>query len=180
MFCPACGRESSKSAAFCQSCGQSLQWTPSTRPASAHFAGFWKRFVAYLLDFVIVLFLGMAIGAVAGFFIGIIGGLIGREQKVIQFTAGVVGFFLGSLSSWLYHALMESSGKQATLGKMTLNIQVTDYTGERISFARATGRYFAKFISAILLCVGFMMAGWTEKKQALHDIMAGTLVVKKQ
>jgi uncharacterized RDD family membrane protein YckC len=75
---------------------------------------------------------------------------------------------------------MESSPQQATLGKMALGLKVTDLQGERLSFARATGRYFGKIVSSLILFVGFMMAGWTEKKQALHDIMAGTLVVKKQ
>ncbi len=75
---------------------------------------------------------------------------------------------------------MESSPQQATLGKMALGLKVTDLRGEPISFGKATGRYFGKFVSELILYVGFMMAGWTEKKQALHDIMAGTLVVKKQ
>jgi uncharacterized RDD family membrane protein YckC len=75
---------------------------------------------------------------------------------------------------------MESSPQQATLGKMALGLKVTDLQGERLSFARATGRYFGKIVSSLILFVGFMMAGWTEKKQALHDIMAGTLVVKKR
>jgi uncharacterized RDD family membrane protein YckC len=75
---------------------------------------------------------------------------------------------------------MESAPQQATLGKMALGLKVTDLQGEPISFARATGRYFGKIVSSLIFFVGFMMTGWTEKKQALHDIMAGTLVVKKQ
>ena len=79
---------------------------------------------------------------------------------------------------WLYFALLESSAKQGTLGKMALGIRVTDLDGNRISFGRATGRYFAKFISAIILYIGFIMAAFTAKKQALHDIIASTLVIK--
>jgi uncharacterized RDD family membrane protein YckC len=74
---------------------------------------------------------------------------------------------------------MESSSWQATLGKKAVGIVVTDLDGNRISFARAFGRYFAKLISLITLCIGYMMAGFTEKKQCLHDMICGTLVVKR-
>ena len=74
---------------------------------------------------------------------------------------------------------MESSKFQGTIGKLALGIIVTDMEGNKISFGRATGRYFGKFVSAIILYVGFMMAGFTEKKQGLHDILASTLVWKK-
>ena len=74
---------------------------------------------------------------------------------------------------------MESSPKQATLGKMALSIVVTDLEGKRISFGKATGRYWGKIISGLILCIGYFMAGFTEKKQAFHDMMAGCLVVAK-
>jgi uncharacterized RDD family membrane protein YckC len=86
------------------------------------------------------------------------------------------GFFLGVGASWIYEAAMESSSKQATLGKMVFGMRVTDLAGNRISFARATGRHFAKYISAMILLVGYIMAGFTQNKQALHDMIAGTLV----
>ena len=88
-------------------------------------------------------------------------------------------FFLLSAAQWLYFALMESSSKQATLGKMALGIIVTDLNGNRLSFGRATGRYFGKIISGAILMIGYIMAGFTEKKQALHDIIAGCLVVNR-
>jgi uncharacterized RDD family membrane protein YckC len=79
----------------------------------------------------------------------------------------------------LYYALLESSTWQGTLGKRALGLEVTDLEGRRISFGRATGRFFAKIISALILWIGFIMAGFTEKKQALHDMIAGTLVIRK-
>jgi uncharacterized RDD family membrane protein YckC len=82
--------------------------------------------------------------------------------------------------SWLYFALMESSAKGGTLGKMAIGIMVTDMTGNRISFGRATGRYFAKILSQMILMIGFLMAGFTQQKQALHDILAGCLVVRSR
>jgi len=83
-----------------------------------------------------------------------------------------------AILSWLYFALLESSEWQGTVGKKLLKIKVTDLYGGRLSFARATGRYFGKFISTVIFYIGFIMAAFTEKKQALHDIMANTLVVK--
>lgn len=78
---------------------------------------------------------------------------------------------------WIYFAVLESSSWQATLGKRALGIIVTDERGERLTFGRATGRYWAKWLSYLTFLVGFAMAGFTRKKQALHDVLANTLVV---
>ena len=88
-------------------------------------------------------------------------------------------FLIRTVLNWLYYALLESSAWQATLGKKALGLEVTDMQGLRIRFGRATGRFFAKIISSIILFMGFIMAGFTEKKQALHDMIAGTLVIRK-
>ena len=82
-------------------------------------------------------------------------------------------------AGWLYFALMESSSKQATLGKMMIGVIVTDTDGNRISFGRASGRFFGKIVSWITLLIGYRMAAFTKRKQALHDIMAGCLVIRK-
>jgi uncharacterized RDD family membrane protein YckC len=74
---------------------------------------------------------------------------------------------------------MESSKHQGTVGKLILKIKVTDTSGNRISFARATGRYFGKILSGMILLIGYIMAGFTERKQALHDILAGCYVIKE-
>ena len=105
-------------------------------------------------------------------------------DQIIRFVSHMifVGVWVGLLKTvirWLYYSLFESSQLQATPGKMALGVVVTDMDGARISFARATGRHFGKIISAMILGIGYMMAGWTEKKQALHDMMANCLVVKK-
>lgn len=158
------------------------------------YAGFWWRFLAYIIDSII---LGIA-GSILNFILGAAGV---RQMEVdpremervmsggewsfpdiygITWTDFTITQGVGLLLGWLYFSLMESSERQATLGKMALGITVTDMEGRRISFARATGRYFAKFISALTLLIGYIMAGFTEKKQALHDIIAGTLVLKRQ
>jgi uncharacterized RDD family membrane protein YckC/Tfp pilus assembly major pilin PilA len=116
-------------------------------------AGFWRRCAAFILDSLILLPLALLI------FIPIIGPIF---------------FHVGR---WLYFALMESSASQATLGKRAMGIKAVDKHGGRLSFGRATGRYFGGFVSYIIFYVGYMMAGWTERKQALHDMMAETFVV---
>jgi uncharacterized RDD family membrane protein YckC len=104
------------------------------------------------------------------------------ENPTPEEIATLAAFGLGSAIvficlNWLYEALLTSSAWQATLGKKILNLRVTDEAGNRISFARASGRYFAKFLSTFLM-IGFIMAAFTDRKRALHDILAGTLVRK--
>jgi len=115
--------------------------------------------------------------------IGIIGATSSSGDSLGQLLSilmGPVAIITGIVVSWLYVAGMEASSKQATLGKMALGIIVTDLDGQPISFGRATGRYFAKIISGLTLCVGYIMAGFTEKKQALHDMIASCLVVQRK
>jgi uncharacterized RDD family membrane protein YckC len=81
---------------------------------------------------------------------------------------------------WIYNAAMESSQHQGTLGKMALGLIVTDSQGRPIGFGHATGRYFAKIITGLIpLGIGYAMAGFTDKKQALHDMIAGCLVLRR-
>ena len=135
-----------------------------------NYAGFWTRFLALIIDSVIV----QICAGLVGFMAGAIYGAGGGSAE----GAGVLGFFIGLLGGWFYYALMESSSKQATLGKMAMEIYVTDLDGKRITFAKATGRYFAKILSGLFLLVGYIMAAFTDRKQALHDKLAGTLVLK--
>ncbi len=100
---------------------------------------------------------------------------------------GAVAIFLSLLGwvfiiglYWFYFASMESGERQATYGKAIMGLAVVDESGTQISFARATGRHFAKLVSAMTLSVGFLMAIFTPKKQALHDYIAQTLVVKSR
>lgn len=137
--------------------------------ATVTYAGFWKRFVASLIDSIL---LGM-VGGFIGIFVGLAYGLTVGTDAGVEW----VGNFISVVLGWLYFCLMESSAKQASLGKMALSIKVTDLQGQRLTFARATGRHFGKIVSAITLFIGYIMAGFTAKKQALHDMMAGCLVV---
>ncbi|MCY7675204.1 RDD family protein [Bacillus safensis] len=96
---------------------------------------------------------------------------------LIFFYIGAI--LMGTVVTWLYYAIMESSKLQGTLGKMALGIKVTKVTGEKVTFGRATGRFFAKGFLSPILYIGYIIAFFTEKKQALHDLIASTIVVKK-
>jgi uncharacterized RDD family membrane protein YckC len=144
------------------------------------YAGFWLRFVAWLLDAIL---LGL-VNFVLGVFIGIggsplFGGHHNNGAPFTQIGMALSGNVVSILTGWLYFSLMETSLFQATLGKMALSLVVTDLSGQPITFGRATGRYFGKIISGFTILIGYMMAGWTQQKQALHDIMAGCLVLRK-
>lgn len=154
---------------------------------TASYAGFWKRFAAYLIDQILLGVVGLTLALP---FLGLLGiGVAGSASRFDEERSGplivaLIGAYLFliiavMLLNWLYYSLMECSRLQATLGKMALGIKVTDMDGNRVSFGRATGRYFGKIISGLILCIGYMMAGFTQQKQALHDIMAGCLVVNK-
>ena len=133
------------------------------------YAGFWRRVAASLID---GLLLSVVTVPISLAFDG--------ENGAVNMTASTTASTLSTVISWLYSALMESSSKQATVGKMALGIIVTDLDGGRIGFGRATGRYFAKILSALILGIGFLMVAFTERKQGLHDMIAGTLVIRGQ
>jgi uncharacterized RDD family membrane protein YckC len=160
------------------------------------YAGFWKRFLAFIID-------GLVLGVLEGilfipflvilfvplmemFGVNITGADVtfDNEESGAMIFAMIGAFFLLGIAAigigWLYSALMESSAGGATLGKMTVGIRVTDLNGNRISFGRASGRYFAKMISRLILYIGFIMAAFTRQKQALHDIIAGCLVIERK
>lgn len=126
------------------------------------YVGFWARFAAIIIDLLILLIPKMIISFL----------LTGNFLNNNGFS-NIINLIL----DWLYFALLESGSSQATLGKRLLDIKVTDIDGNRLSFGRATGRYFAKIISAIILFIGFFMAGFDERKQGLHDKIANTLAV---
>lgn len=151
-----------------------------TEDSNPKYAGFWIRFVAYLLDSII---LGVIIGPIFFLFFAPAAGFASfadDPEAIMVFAAGMSGFVLIELVVYLiYFAGMESSKYQATLGKMAIGVIVTDENGDRVSFARATGRLFSKILSAIILYIGFIMAGFDSRKQALHDKIANTFVVYK-
>jgi len=218
VYCSKCGGQVSEGTAFCPVCGQPTLSVVSQIPASSamnqsafssptypvtpqtmapaysgarvEYAGFWLRFVAYIIDGIIMGAAFMAVvipfAVMTGFAAALSGIHPGQDPKEIGALLGPTFFLsilaigaIGFLGGWLYHAKMESSAWQATLGKKALNLRVTDMNGARVTFNRATGRHFAKLITGLIpFGVGFMLAGLTEKRQALHDMLAGCLVLR--
>jgi|ETNmetMinimDraft_16_1059900.scaffolds.fasta_scaffold17131_3 uncharacterized RDD family membrane protein YckC len=144
-----------------------------------NYAGFWRRAGASFIDAILLMILGKILEVVL---IGNIDDYFIEDPEFIMWGSLLWSFSVYFLSTtilgWLYFALMESSDKQGTLGKMAFNIKVTDLNGNKISFGRATGRTFGKYLSSIILGVGYLMAAWTKRKQALNDMMADCLVIK--
>lgn len=195
MYCQKCGAQNDDQAAFCDKCGTALQKplsgtasAASVYPATAQYAGFWRRFAAALIDGLIMSAVQWVLQLVLT---GV--GVINIDEFMKDFEANpdtvdwgpllAMFWILGAVMfvvQILYFAIMESSKYQATLGKMVLGIVVTDTDGKRISFGRAIGRNLGKIVSQIILFIGYLMVAFTEKKQGLHDIMAKCLVVVKK
>ncbi len=205
MTCTSCGHENAAGSVFCMRCGAPVQQSIGGAPAEstpvygippeaatgygsspfvASYAGFWMRFFAALLDAIIVFVITLVIFIPLGIILGIVGAagaMSGGETDIAQMVEGplmALNYVVSIALQWLYEAGLTASAKQATLGKLALGIKVTDLDGKRISFGRASGRHFAKYLSTIILLIGYLMQPFTQKKQALHDILAGTLVVK--
>jgi uncharacterized RDD family membrane protein YckC len=142
-------------------------------PSPLMYASGWRRCGAYVIDAVIFLVISFVSGAVLGFTFALASPA--TDERTVELVAQLAGIAVG----WLYFAALESSSRQATAGKQALGIVVTDEHGRRITFARATGRYFAKILSAITFGIGYLMIVFTGKKQGLHDKVARTLVVDR-
>jgi uncharacterized RDD family membrane protein YckC len=155
---------------------------PSHQYASERrYAGFWLRFLAYLIDSVIILIPMSAIYGVLYYFASrsslIDEGSMHGARSATSIGTIVLLAVVPALLALLYLAVMESSECQATFGKLALGLKVTDLQGNRISFCRAIGRELGKIVSSQTFCIGFIVAGFSDRKQALHDILARTLVL---
>jgi uncharacterized RDD family membrane protein YckC/Tfp pilus assembly major pilin PilA len=174
MFCAKCGNSVLEGSRFCVNCGTAVGASPGNPPVSvpmanegARYAGFWRRVAASMIDTVVLV--GVLMAAVLAL----------SAAGVAEDTVATVYVLLSWVGGWLYYALMHSSSQQATIGKRAIGIKVTTLDGDRIGFGRATGRHFATLLSSLTIGIGFMMAGFTQRRQALHDIVAGTLVVSR-
>ncbi len=156
-------------------------------PSHLVYAGFWLRVAAYFVDYLILEIPLVILAMIAGLIYGISAARSHAHVGFINPDGGInASFVIFELSimsvsmviHWLYFALQECSSVQATLGKRVIGLKVTNLEGRRIGFGQASGRFFGKIISGMTLLIGYMMAGFTERKQALHDILAGTLVVR--
>lgn len=135
------------------------------------YAGFWRRLGAFALDLGVAatVFLGVSVllAILLGPWVGVPGGAVLVAAAVLLWQA----------VSWLYWAVMESSPRQGTVGKVLLNMAVTGIDGQRLSFRQATVRHFAKVVSTLAALLGFAMIATTARKQGLHDFLGRSVVV---
>lgn len=142
------------------------------------YAAFWRRVAAAVVDGAVLGVLSFVLGVVAGLLAFALSG-DGALDGMNRFLDGPGGTLIGLVVAWLYFAPLESSRLEASLGKRLLGLRVTDLEGRRLSFLRATGRHFGKLLSVATLFVGFLLAAFTARKQALHDLVAGCLVLRR-
>lgn len=144
-------------------------------PPRGH-AGFWRRAAAFAIDGLVLGFFWILVVGLVGV-LAVLGSSRGGPPPISDTVISGVIQLLGGIIQWLYFALFEASESQATPGKRIIGIRVTDMEGNRIGFWRATVRNLGRIVSTLILLIGYFMAGFTEKNQALHDIMAGCLVI---
>lgn len=186
MPCPTCHNELLSDAVYCSRCGTSIQ----RRRPQMRYAGFWRRVVATVIDMCLLAPLVLGVSAIIlpkptpeedlAVRQLTIGRLTGAERQEVQhrFTARAIYFWeLAFFVAAPYFVLLESSTLRGTVGKHMLGLRVTDLNGRRIRPSRAIKRYLGRLVSAMPAWYGFAMAGLTSRKQALHDFLAGTLVV---
>ena len=202
-FCQFCGQPMTAASRFCSQCGQSQPSASGAvagaavapayaapvanvaAPGTSVYGGFWVRFLAVIIDSLVVgvvtgpitLILQVAMGLGSGITRNAPGEI--RPEQVAMFAGMFALIITISIAAHaLYEALLTASSKQATVGKMVFRLKVTDMDGRRISMGRAFGRHFAKYISGMTLMIGYLIQPFTARRQALHDIICSTLVVK--
>ena len=203
LFCQKCGDEVASAYRYCPACG-SQNFTSNRATAGRHaaapspaltlaappalsspvaeasprplmrvhargpFAGFWRRLLAYFIDAFLLLLLFLLIAFVVDWV----------APNAEELSLGLSFIFFGLLISWIYFANGESGRHQGTFGKRMLGLRVADDYGQPVGFAQASGRFFGKFLSTLPFCVGFLMIALTERKQGIHDKLAGTCVLR--
>jgi uncharacterized RDD family membrane protein YckC len=198
MFCPKCGKETDASGKFCQWCGadiESVQSKPVAIPEEDEgpevgvYAGLGRRLIAFIIDIILILVFDLVAAGTLGLFRGFqnlvyyMQGVSPADLTNEGTTAALFGSILAAYGltlivvPWLYYAGFESSRSQATPGKVLMNLVVTDMHGNKPTFARTSLRFFWKYISALIVFIGFIMIGFTQKHQGLHDRLSGCLVL---
>ena len=195
--CPHCGRPEDPAYEFCPGCGATQPRAeysapdppppdPERTPRTAYgavgpaveYAGFGWRLLAVSLDLVITTIAASVVGIVGAALGEGVAGAAGARGIAFMQVMDLLAVVASIAIAWLYEALLVSSSWQATLGKRAVGIVVTDLWGGRISFARATGRWLGKYVSGFILGIGYLIQPFTERRQALHDTMAGCLVLR--
>ena len=184
MFCPRCGTRVADDAASCSLCGNVFRpgeegqgsgpglrsVAPIVEPVTH--AGFWRRFFGFAIDVIVTYFPIATVRVLLGLPAS---GTFDPLQPAAWWAAlGEVGI------DWLYAALLISSPWRATLGQAVMDLHVTDLNGDRISFLRASVRYVAQLLNLFTLGIGLLMQVFSPRRQALHDLVSGTVVVRSR
>ncbi len=193
QVCSNCGNPLLPDGKFCLFCGDVLAEAPG-KPAlvtrasrrnaadetvpAPEYAGFWLRVWAGAIDISLEALAALVLTVVVGIAIKIYVSRSGLSPITGSYLTGIAFIFLLAVGAWLYCAFMESSKWRATIGKRILGLQVVTSSGGKLSFGQASVRHFMKFLSLFTAGVGFMMAGWTKRCQALHDMPSDSVVIK--
>lgn len=154
---------------------------PGGAIAPGPYGGFWIRFVAYMIDGFVLSLAAVVLVAVFAVFAVLTGLEFDSEDPSPAIIIATILLILALIViNWLYEALMTSSPRGATLGKMAIGVRIVRADGAQLSFGRATARHFLKVMITPLVpfAIGYLMAGFTARKRALHDVLADTLVLK--
>jgi uncharacterized RDD family membrane protein YckC len=194
QVCSSCGNPVLPDGQFCLFCGDVLQNHPSSvrapaahspksqvtaaAPRSLEYAGFWLRVWAGAIDVLLEAFAALLVTAIVDIAMKIFSPQFGLSPITARYFTGIVFIFVLTIGGWLYCACSESSAWRATVGKRIVGLQVVTSSGGQLSFGQASVRHFMKFLSLFTATVGFMMAGWTKRRQALHDLPQDCLVVR--
>ena len=198
--CASCGSRALPDGEFCLFCGDVL--TESGRllrvPASTglgfrtasgnipfivhtvdrEYAGFWRRVWAGLIDVSLEIVVALLLSLLIDTAFSLVGRVFGIEHESAAYVTGFTFVILLAVGGWLYAALSESSRYRATLGKRIMGLQVVNAAGGKLTFGQASARHVMKFLSLFSLGIGFLMAGWTKRHQALHDMPTDCLVIR--
>lgn len=195
QVCPSCGSKVLPDGEFCLFCGDLLAKStapnaalPALRRLSmarvtsaddpAEYAGFWLRVWAGAIDVVLEVTVALLLSLGVDYTIRWLGARLGITPERSGFISGFVFIGLLTVGAWLYCAFSESGPHRATIGKRMMGLQVVSCDGDRLNFGQASVRHIMKFFSLFTLLIGFMMAGWTKRRQALHDMPCDCRVIR--
>jgi len=194
QVCSNCGNPLLPDGKFCLFCGDVLDEASQAKhpfdsqsaqvlaivpsPPPMEYAGFWRRVWAGTLDIAIEAVAALLITAIVDLVFKIASPEFGLSPITARYFTGIVFIFVLTIGGWLYSAFCESGPWRATIGKRTIGLEVVTSAGDKLTFGQATVRHFMKFLSLFTASIGFMMAGWTKRRQALHDIPSDCVVVR--
>lgn len=194
QVCSSCGNPLLPDGQFCLFCGDVLQDSSAAdQPVGAHwieavavlpqpqpveYAGFWLRVWAGSIDVFLEALATLLAIAILDIFMRVLSPRFGLSPITARYVTGIAFIFVLTVGGWLYCACAESSAWRATVGKRIFGLQVVTSSGGKLSFGQATVRHFMKFLSLFTAAVGFMMAGWTKRRQALHDMPSDCVVIR--